>query len=240
MLKIIRRTIKKEKFNPMIIGFFINHNFLIRKSIFREIKNHSFKLKGNLLDFGCGSKPYRQLFNDVDSYVGIDYKMEGREDRQNEVDVYYDGKTIPFENQHFDSILCTEVLEHVFNIDVVLKEFNRVLKTNGRLLVTTPFMWEEHEMPHDFARYTSTALEHLYSQNGFKIIESKKTGNYIEVISQFTLNYIKNVLPRNKKVRFVFLFPFIVFFNFFGMLFSFILPVEKTCYFNNVFLLEKK
>lgn len=240
MLSLLKQIIKKEKFNPFIIGFFINHNFLIRKSIFSSIKKNAFHLKGNLLDFGCGSKPYKNLFQNVDSYIGIDYKMEGREDKQNEVDVYYDGKNIPFKNNHFDSLLCTEVLEHVFNIDEVLKEFNRVLKINGKALITTPFMWEEHEMPYDFARYTTPALIHLYKENGFKIIENKKTGNYIEIISQFNLNYIKNILPKNEEIRFIFLFPFILFFNLFGMIFSFILPTDKTAYFNNVFVLEKE
>jgi hypothetical protein len=71
------------------------------------------------------------------------------------------------------------------------------------------------------------------------VVDNFKTGNYIEVIFQFNLNYIKNILPNNKNVRQVFLIPFIVFFNFFGMLFSFVLPIDKTAYFNNVFVLEK-
>ncbi|MNQ34499.1 hypothetical protein D3C85_479570 [compost metagenome] len=236
---IIKKTIKKEKFHPGILGFFINYNFLIRKSIQSVIKNNANKLKGSLLDFGCGTKPYKLLFTDVKEYIGVDFKIEGRKDNHEEVDQYYDGKVIPFENSRFDSLLCTEVLEHVFNIDEVLQEFNRVLKMKGKALITTPFMWEEHEMPHDYARYTTPALQFLYEKNGFKVIDNFKTGNTIEVVFQFSLNYIKNILPDNKYIRQFFLFPFIVFFNFFGLLFSFILPVDKTAYFNNVFILEK-
>ena len=182
---------------------------------------------------------YKKLFVNVKEYIGVDYKIEGREQNYNEVDEFYDGKVIPFENERFDSLLCTEVLEHVFNIDELLKEFNRVLKKNGKALITTPFMWEEHEMPYDFARYTTPALKYLYQKNGFKVIENFKTGNYIEVIFQFNLNYIKNILPENKNLRQVFLIPFIIFFNFFGVLFSLLLPIDKTAYFNNVFVLEK-
>lgn len=240
MLKnIIQKTIKKEKFNPGILGFFINYNFLIRKSIHAEIKQNANKLGGSLLDFGCGTKPYKSLFRNVQEYIGIDFKIDGRKDNYSEVDQFYDGKVIPFENDRFDSLLCTEVLEHVFNIEVVLKEFNRVLKLNGKALITTPFMWEEHEMPYDFARYTTPALKYLYQKNGFKVIDNFKTGNYIEVIFQFGLNYIKNILPNNKNVRQVFLIPFILFFNYFGVVFSLLLPVDKTAYFNNVFVLEK-
>jgi ubiquinone/menaquinone biosynthesis C-methylase UbiE len=240
MLKeLVKERIKKEKFHPRIIGFFINYNFLIRKAIRSAIKTDASKLNGSLLDFGCGTKPYKKLFVNVKEYIGVDYKIEGRGESQKEVDVYYDGKVIPFENERFDSLLCTEVLEHVFNIDELLQEFNRVLKKNGTLLITTPFMWEEHEMPYDFARYTTPALVHLYTKNGFRIIKNYKTGNYIEVVFQFNLNYIKNILPNNKIVRQFFLLPFIIIFNFFGVLFSLILPTDKTAYFNNVFVLEK-
>jgi SAM-dependent methyltransferase len=235
----LRRLIKKEKFHPGILGFFINYNYLIRRSIKSAISQNAIKLKGSLLDFGCGTKPYKELFINVDEYIGIDLKIEGREESHVYVDKFYDGKVIPFEKERFDSILCTEVLEHVFNIDELLKEFNRVLKKGGKALITTPFMWEEHEMPYDFARYTTPALQFLYKKNGFRVIDNFKTGNYIEVVFQFSLNYIKNILPNNKYTRQVILFPFIVFINFFGTFFSFILPKDKTAYFNNVFLIEK-
>lgn len=235
----IKKIIKKEKFFPGIIGFFINYNFLIRKNLKNTIKKNASQLTGTLLDFGCGSKPYKILFNNVDKYVGVDLKIEGREENHQYVDKFYDGNTIPFDNETFDSLLSTEVLEHVFNVDEVLKEINRVLKKGGKALITTPFMWEEHEMPYDFARYTTPALIHLYEKNGFKVISHNKSGSYVEVIFQFSLNYVKNILPSNKVVRQVFLLPFILIFNFLGLFFGTLLPKERTAYFNNVFLLEK-
>ena len=237
---VISKIIQKEKFEPSFIGFFINHNYLIRKPLFKAILKHAHKLDGELLDFGCGTKPYKHFFSNVKNYIGVDYKIEGREERQKVVDVFYDGKNIPFEDKKFDSILCTEVLEHVFNIDDLLKEFNRVLKTNGKALITTPFMWEEHEVPYDFARYTTPALISLYEKNGFEITERTVTGDYIRIIFQFQINYIKNILPENKVIRHTLLFPFIFTFNFLGSLLSAILPKDRTAYFNNVFLLVKK
>lgn len=236
----IFKIIQREKFQPTIIGFLINHNFLIRRSLVSSIRENASYLRGNLMDFGCGTKPYKLFFTHVGKYVGIDYKIEGREEKQKEVDVFYDGKNIPFEDNSFDSILCTEVLEHVFNINELLREFNRVLKPKGMALITTPFMWEEHEMPYDFARYTTPALIDLYTKNGFEIVKSYKTGNYLEVIFQFQLNYIKNVLPSSKYLRQIFLFPFIIICNTFGLVLSALLPREQTAYFNNVFLLVKK
>lgn len=235
----IKKRIKKEKFFPGVIGFFINYNFLIRKNLKNSIEKNANQLTGTLLDFGCGSKPYKILFSNVDKYVGVDLKIEGREENHQYVDKFYDGNTIPYNNETFDSLLSTEVLEHVFNVDEVLKEINRVLKKGGKALITTPFMWEEHEMPYDFARYTTPALIHLYEKNGFKVINHNKSGSYVEVIFQFSLNYVKNILPVNKVVRQVFLLPFIFIFNFLGLFFGTLLPKERTAYFNNVFLLEK-
>uniref|UniRef100_UPI004049B72C class I SAM-dependent methyltransferase n=1 Tax=Flavobacterium sp. TaxID=239 RepID=UPI004049B72C len=238
--ELIINIIKKEKFYPGIIGFFINHNFLIRLALHKAITENAATFKGKLLDFGCGSKPYKKLFVNVDMYVGVDLKIEGREENHQYIDRFYDGNVIPFEDSTFDSLLSTEVLEHVFNIEELLAEFNRVLKKGGQLLITTPFMWEEHEMPYDFARYTTPALFHLYEKNGFEVVHNFKTGNYIEVIAQFILNYFKNILPNNKIVRQVMLIPFIFLSNLFGVFFSFILPKDQTAYFNNVFILVKK
>ncbi|WP_396144700.1 class I SAM-dependent methyltransferase [Flavobacterium sp.] len=237
-IKQLKSIVQKEKFHPTILSFFINNNFLIRKSIRKAIIKNSKHLKGALLDFGCGTKPYKKLFLNVDNYIGVDYKIEGREESQKTVDFFYDGKVIPFKNQEFDSILSTEVLEHVFNIEEILSELNRVLKINGHALITTPFMWEEHEMPYDFARYTTPALEYLYQKHGFEIIHNHKTGNQIEVIFQFAINYFKNIIPKFA-LKQLLLVPFIFVFNVLGMIFSFILPTDKTAYFNNVFVLKK-
>lgn len=236
----LAQIIQKEKFNPGLLGFFMNHNFLIRIGLVSAIKKLSNDLSGDILDFGCGSKPYEFFFKKKTSYVGIDYKIEGREDRQKKVDFFYDGQHIPFENESFDAIICTEVLEHVFNIEQVLSEFNRVLKKGGKALITTPFMWEEHEMPYDFARYTTPALTDLYQKAGFSVVNNQKSGNYVEVINQFQINYIKNILPKNKIIRQLLMLPFIFFFNLKATIFSFLLPNEQTAYFNNVFLLEKR
>lgn len=239
MTQSLEKIIRREKFNPSIIGFFINHNFNIRRLLYKNLKNNSSVLKGKVLDFGCGSKPYKHIFTTATEYIGVDYLIEGRTENIGIIDFYYDGKRIPFDNNTFDSVLCTEVLEHVFNLNEVLNELNRVLKPNGKAIITTPFMWEEHEMPYDFARYTSTALKHLYENHGFKVIDNKKSGNTVYVFFQFGLNYIKNVLPKNKLIKQIILLPFIFIFNFLGTLFGGFLPKDQTSYFNNIFILEK-
>ncbi len=235
----LSKIIKREKFNPTLLGLFINHNYNIRRLLYKCLQKNSTLLSGKILDFGCGSKPYEHLFTNATEYIGVDYEIEGRKENLSKIDFFYDGKNIPFADNSFDGIVCTEVLEHVFNIDELLNEFHRVLKTDGIALITTPFMWEEHEMPYDFARYTTPALKYLYNKHNFTIIKNTKSGNTINVIFQFSLNYFKNILPQNKVLRQILLIPFSFIFNLLGLIFAFILPRDYNSYFNNVFVLRK-
>lgn len=236
----IKKIIAKERIKPGLLSFIINDYYLIRNELNKQILEKAPELKGILLDFGCGSKPYKDYFTNTSQYIGVDLKIPGWEFRQTTVDFFYDGKTIPFEDNHFDSMLCTEVLEHVYNIEELLTEFQRVLKPGGVALVTTPFMWEEHEVPHDFGRYTTSALHYLYKKHGFEIVYHHKTGNTIKVIMQFKLQYIKSLLPNNKIIRQILMLPFIFYCNTIATVFGFIFPGNGTIYFNNVFMIQKK
>src|SRR6266480_3519820 len=74
--------------------------FLMRNNLLRYIKKYGPQLKGKLMDFGCGKKPYRSLFQ-VDEYVGVDYASEGHPHKDEPVDVFYDGKILPFPDSYF-------------------------------------------------------------------------------------------------------------------------------------------
>ncbi len=238
--KVVHYLTKVENTNPTWISFFINDYYLIRKGLYKAVKEESINFSGIILDFGCGTRPYEKFFTNVEKYVGLDIEIKGWEERQRYADVFYDGKKIPFEDNTFDSIISVEVLEHVFNIDELLKEINRVLKAGGKAIITTPFMWEEHEMPYDFARYTTPGLIHIYEKHNFTILKKIKNGNNIMVICQFIISYIKSLLPKNKWINHLFLIPVIVLFNTFALVLSKIVPGDKTMYFNNIFILEKK
>jgi SAM-dependent methyltransferase len=128
------------------------------------------------------------MFN-VDEYIGLEINEEGRQNHSH-ADILYDGEVIPLEDKSFDSVFAGEVLEHVFNPDIFLKEANRVMKMNGLFLLSTPFFWEEHGQPYDYARYTSFGLKYILEKNGFEVIKQVKCGNGIEVVFQTISNYI--------------------------------------------------
>ena len=83
-----------------------------------------------------------------------------------------------------------------------MSEFNRVLKQGGQLLLTTPFTWNEHEEPYDFARYTSFGITDLLQKHGFEMIRLHKTTTYFETICQlFNSFWIESVFPKNILIR---------------------------------------
>lgn len=113
---------------------------------------------GRLLDVGCGTKPYRSLFIRVNEYLGLEFDTpENRETKL--ADLYYDGYTFPVADASVDTVLCNQVLEHVFNPERFLAEIFRVLRPGGVLILTVPFLWPEHEQPYDCLRYTSFGLK---------------------------------------------------------------------------------
>ncbi len=201
-------------------------------------------MKGNLLDFGCGSKPYKNIFN-VDKYVGLDYETEVSQRNPLLVaDVFYDGKTIPFAENTFDSVFSSEVLEHVFNPDEILPEIHRVMKPGAHLLLTCPFFWPEHEQPYDFARYSSFAMKHLMEKHGFEVVQFEKTGSYIESIFQGMALYNYYFIPhRPKALQLPFFVLFVTPVILAGSLLSKIFPPRVKrydLYLNNVIVVKKK
>lgn len=232
--------VRKQSFAPGLAGLFVNPFYFLRKELYKNIRDLAPQLSGKLLDFGCGRKPYQHLFS-VDRYIGIDMEQTGHEHTLSKVDVYYDGKNIPFENEYFDSVFCSEVFEHVFNLQEVIVEIKRVLKQNGKILITVPLCWNEHEVPYDFARYTSFGIRHILETNGFKVIELRKSGNFFRVNIQLWALYFHNTINiRPKSLAFILRMLFIVPINVLGSILSPLFPKNDSLYFNNVVIAQKK
>lgn len=190
------------------------------------------------MDFGCGRKPYENLFT-VKSYTGVDVKLTGHDHRLSKVDVYYDGKTLPFEDDRFDALFCSEVLEHIFDPDDILTEIRRVLKKGSLALITTPFCWNEHESPFDYARYSSFGMRHLLEKNGFRVISISKSGHFTRVSFQIGALYFYEILKKYGIAGILLAQLFITPINMLGSLFAAVLPRNNTLYFNNIIIAEK-
>jgi 2-polyprenyl-3-methyl-5-hydroxy-6-metoxy-1,4-benzoquinol methylase len=113
MISKIKTIFKSEQFNPKILGLFINPFYFARKGLYESISKLSPNLRGKLLDIGCGTKPYKDICK-VDEYIGLEID-DGANRNSKHADVLYDGRKIPFSDKTFDSIIITQVFEHVFN-----------------------------------------------------------------------------------------------------------------------------
>lgn len=233
----LKELIRKENFNPGLIGLIFNPFYTARKNLYKHINELGKNISGKTIDIGCGTKPYRNLFNSS-VYHGLEYNTGINEDKK-EADFYYDGSKFPFKDEEYDSAVCNQVLEHVFTPDDFLKEINRILITGGKLLLTVPFVWDEHEQPFDFGRYSSFGLSHLLKANGFEIIEHRKSVSGISAIFQLAAGYLykisKNTFLLKQIVQILLIFPI----NLIGSIFSGILPDNDDLYLDNVVLVKK-
>jgi SAM-dependent methyltransferase len=126
---------------------------------------------GRLLDVGAGSSPYEELImasGKVREYLKLDFASS--DDHQgHELDLTWDGKTIPLDAQSIDTVFMTEVLEHVHRPGEMLRELRRVLKPGGVLFLTVPFIWPMHELPYDYHRFTPIALKAYLEEASFDV-----------------------------------------------------------------------
>jgi SAM-dependent methyltransferase len=227
----LQASIRAQAFHPGLLGLLVNPFYFARKGLHQHIVALAPSVRGRLLDVGCGSKPYQKYF-EASEYIGLD--MQGR---NKHADRSYDGKTFPFSDGEFDAVLTSEVLEHVFNPDEFLSEINRVLRDGGVLLLTVPFVWDEHEQPFDYARYSSFGLRHLLESHGFEIIEHRKTMDDIRVIFQLVNAYIyKKTVTGSWRMNLLLTVILMAPFNVLGELFAKILPNNSDLYLDNIIL----
>ena len=139
-----------------------------------------------VLDLGAGNAPYRELFAHANyftsDWAGSEHAGAAR------ADIVASADELPVADGSFDLVLCTQVLEHVPEPAAVLGECARILVSGGQMALTVPFVWEEHEMPHDFYRYTESGLRHLLARAGFIELDIEPRGNAFTALAQMLLN----------------------------------------------------
>lgn len=145
-----------------------------------------------MLDAGAGDSPYRQHFQHVvyeaaDSCTRPQHKYEY---------VHYKCNltSIPVESERYDLVLCTQVLEHVPHPLILLRELHRVLKPDGKLWISAPLMFEEHEVPYDFYRYTQYGWKFMMHDAGFNIERIEWVQGYFGTLA-YQFNNARRWLP---------------------------------------------
>ena len=146
-----------------------------------------------ILDAGAGESQFKK-FCDHLKYIAQDfgqYSGEGNVGLQTgtwdntKLDIVSDILSIPLPDHSIDAIMCTEVLEHIPDPLGAIKEFNRLVKPGGYLLITAPFASITHFAPYHFASGLSRFFyEKNLAENGFKITDLQLNGNFFEFVAQ--------------------------------------------------------
>ena len=167
--------------------------YFIRKSINDSIARNLPKFKGILLDLGCGEMPYRHYIlanSSVTKYIGMDIENPIYQ-KDAKPDLFWDGKIIPLDDNSVDTVMATELFEHLPDIQLVLNEISRVLKPGGMLFFTVPFLWPLHDVPHDEYRYTPFSLERHLKTAGFLDVSIKALGGWNASLAQMIGLWLK-------------------------------------------------
>jgi len=190
-----------------------------------SIKKYAPLLKGKLIDVGCGKKPFEKLFCNVDSYFGIDLNKNSK------ADLICDVLNLEIKSSSADSVLCTQVMEHVKDPEKLIKEISRICKEGALCLLTCPHICRVHGVPYDFFRFTKYGLKYLCEKNNLKIIKIEEIGGFF-----LTTTYLWDFYLREKLNIFsYFLIPL------FNLFYLFLMPLDndKNYSFNYIVLVKK-
>ncbi len=230
--------INKQSFEPCFWGIFVNPFYIARKELVKNITSLANEICGITLDIGCGKKPYRKFF-DTKNYFGLDLPSSIHNVRLS-ADLLYDGKYLPIKTNSIDSVVSNQVFEHIFEPEKFLSELQRILKVNGKLLITLPFVWDEHEKPIDFARYTSFGIKYLLTKYGFEIISHQKTANNISILAQLLNLYIYKIVYKNLLIKRIATLIIMAPITIMGLFLGKIFPKNDDLFLDNVILAVKK
>ncbi len=157
------------------------------KDISRSLTDYHVRLaindrtvRGLVLNVSGGSQTYAEEVRRIpgNRMVVTDWLSS---QTSNRVDVFCDAHVLPFGNDAVDSVLLTEVLEHLADPRQALREAFRVLKQGGALLVTTPFLYQAHQRPFDFFRFTYDGLILIATEAGFRDVSVARRGESFAV-----------------------------------------------------------
>lgn len=165
-------------------GFTIIHPQFIsnrlKKQIIREVRRYS---KGNLVDIGCGGMDYKPIVKPlIKTYTGVDSPKTANLYKEGKPDVFASVEKLPFKDSSFNTVLLLQVLQYIEHPQAAFDEINRVLKKNGILIMSSPFMYSIHDVPFDRNRFTNSALSDFIKDANLKIVKIIPQGSFSDFL----------------------------------------------------------
>jgi SAM-dependent methyltransferase len=147
--------------------------------------------RGALLDLGCGKVPlYAAYAPHVVEITCVDWAPGAHIDQSCDL-----SQPLPFERERFDTIILSDVLEHMPEPELLWREMTRVLAPQGKIIMNVPFYYSVHAHPHDYYRYTNFALERFVKINGLELVCLEPIGGIVEIMADLLAKALSK-LPR--------------------------------------------
>jgi SAM-dependent methyltransferase len=181
----------KSRLEKILPHFVLARLDPIREIIEAEVRSAAEKLRDGqiALDAGAGEAHHRRYFVRGD-YFALDSGVGDPEWNYSGLDVLGDVANLPIRKESVDCILCMEVLEHVRNPRQALMEFARALKAGGSLYLIVPFLWEEHQAPHDYHRFTSHGIRFLFRDLPLELEQLSPMGGFFWICARRCVNLL--------------------------------------------------
>jgi SAM-dependent methyltransferase len=179
------------RYNPQTQHYWIDWreslSLIVGELLLEEILAARPYMHGRLLDVGCGKRPYALIYDQlVEQSVGTEVSFSPHSTAA--ADLICFAESLPFASASFDTILCTEVLEHTRQPFAVLAEFARVLRPQGHVLISVPFIYPVHEEPHDYWRFTRYGLQTACTSAGLQPVYVRSKGGPLATLISLSTN----------------------------------------------------
>ena len=163
---------------------------LFAKCYDANLREHA---KGRLLDLGCGKVPLFMAYKDfITENICVDWANSPHHNEY--LDYECDlTKVLPFQDGEFNTIILSDVLEHLAQPEHLWQEMARILAARGRIIMNVPFYYWLHEQPHDYYRYTEFALRRFVADAGLKLIQLESVGGAPEIMADI---FSKTIMRR--------------------------------------------
>jgi SAM-dependent methyltransferase len=149
--------------------------------------------RGRLVDLGCGKAPlfdaYRMYVTDV-LWVDWAQSLHSNPDLDATLDL---NERLPLPSGDFQTVILSDVLEHVANPALLVDEVGRILAPGGHLLMNVPFLYKVHERPHDYYRYTEFALRRFAEHASLRVLELRPIGGSVDVMADIAAKHVQHV-----------------------------------------------
>jgi len=192
--------------DPLKIVFRGGHSKPISKQKTKKLsawkkENYEFlkklEINGLVLDIGSGWSPFINLFPKIISVDFLNFPSTNL--------VCDISKQIPLASSSIDSVIITNLLEHIPSPSNLLSEINRIMKNEAKMYLSVPFLNAVHQPPHDYFRYTNFQLENMMKQSGFEIILFE-CGNDLDTLDKMITTYFRPYLQNQYLISILYRF----------------------------------